>query len=117
VAEEIKRPLGVTILGIFFILGGIFGIFDGLLFALFFQQLILGLVLVVLGVIMAIGGLGFFIRWKWAWFLAIVVLSIGILSEIGLILFGNFFTVIVLCVHLVILGYLFRGNVRTYFGT
>lgn len=109
-----NRPLGITILGIFFILGGFLGVVSGVILTLASPVFIF---LIILGVIMGAAGLGFFLRWGWSWILAIIVLSISIISEIALVLMGRIITGIALILHIAILLYLCKGDVRAYFST
>lgn len=112
--NEQSRPPGVTLLGILFILGGILGVVSGIILTLaapFFFFLI------ILGLIMMAAGAGFFLRWSWSWILAIIVMSISIISEIGLVLMGKYMPVFALIFHIIIILYLCKGSVRAYFSS
>ena len=112
--NELSRPLGVTLLGILFILGGILGVVSGIILSM---ASLLFFFLVILGLIMMAAGAGFFLRCGWSWILAIIVMSISIISEIGLVLMGKYLSVFALIFHIVIVLYLFKGRVRAYFSS
>lgn len=111
---ETTRPLGVTLLGILFILGGIIGVVSGIILTIASPIFI---VVLILGVMSGAAGAGFFLRWRWSWILAIIIMLISILSEIALVLMGKYMSLFALVFHIIIVLYLFRGSVRAYFSS
>jgi len=112
--NEMSRPPGVTLLGILFILGGIFGVVSGIILTI---ASLIFFFLIILGLIMMAAGAGFFLRWGWSWYLAIIVMLMSIISEIALVLMGKYLSVIALIFHIIIVLYLFKGSVRAYFSS
>ena len=144
--EKPKRPAGVTILSILAIIGGLLSIFSLTSYISFSAFLDLSFplhYLMFLGIIGAFMAALFFLIaygfWKglrWSWFLAIILLIIGFIMQIvtvSLVFFmlsmapfsGTFdlfysSTIIRVAISLVIYGviifYLTRSHVKTYFG-
>jgi hypothetical protein len=111
------RPLGVTIIAILNILGGLFQIFAAyiammaamLLGPLGFLFVIIGGVLLLLGLVSIIIGWGLWSLKSWAWMVALIV------NIINLIL--NIFSAgwISAIINLIIILYLFQGDVKSRF--
>ncbi|MDH4215060.1 MAG: hypothetical protein OEV85_14180 [Candidatus Thorarchaeota archaeon] len=111
------RPLGVSILAVLNILGGIFQVFTGYLAvmaAMLFGPLgflfaIIGGVLLFLGLISIIIGWGLWALKSWAWMIALIV------NFINLIL--NVFSAgwISAIINLIVIVYLFQGDVKSRF--
>jgi len=96
-----ERPLGVTIIGIFQILGAILFILIGTLFAAFSP--ILGLFLLPVGVIALIIGLALFTGKNWARILVIIGGVLDLLTIVGI------------PIGIIIIVYFRRQNVVAYF--
>jgi len=137
-----KRPMGVTILAILAIIGGlltIYNLISYMSFATFFDSSFPLYYLAIIGIIgIAISFLiayGFWKGLRWSWFLAIILIIIGIIMQIVIVsllffmlpmasfpgIFGFFYFIqlfMVVC-SLVICGiiifYLTRSHVKTYF--
>jgi lysylphosphatidylglycerol synthetase-like protein (DUF2156 family) len=127
-----SRPTGVTILAVLSILSGLALLFAGGAAlgasATFATQLgvasgiaaAIGAVLLVLGIIYLAVAAGFLGAKGWSWTLALIAYIVGIILTITQIalapsanLAGN---IVGLIFALLILYYLFRPNVRAYFG-
>ena len=113
---EKTRPLGVTVVGVLYLLLGI-------LMALL--ALILLVSTAVIGPLGALGStvpgiaaliyiviaLGFFKGWKLWWYLGIIFAVLGIIMSLFTLPAG----VISIIINLLIIYYLFRPNVKSYF--
>lgn len=143
------RPTGVTILGVLAILGGIAGLFGGvvliglgiligtLLAGEISNQLalagypglsgleaglvgtvitVLGVVVLIMGILYLAVGIGFFGGKGWAWTLGVIVSVIGVVLAIIQIAFGSYGSVLSLIIGGLILYYLMRPHVKTFFG-
>jgi len=111
------RPLGVTILAILNILGGIFQILTGylavmaasLLGPLGFLFVIVGGVLLFLGFISIIIGWGLWSLKSWAWMVALIVNFINLILNVYS---QGWISVII---NLIVIVYLFQGDVKSRF--
>lgn len=121
------RPLGVTIIGILFILGGIFALIGGALGGLALSVLgggILGIlfggILAIVGIVYIILGIGCFKGWGWVWTLAVIFAIVGIILQIvSLAMTGMAAltaSIVGILIDVVILWYLFQENVKRWFG-
>ena len=121
-----QRPLGVTIIAIFLILGGIIGILGGLVgLGLFgspagaapaFWSVYSGSLLLV-SIIELIVGIGLWMLKGWAWTIAVVVVILRIILDVISLFFGfSISPVIALVIHAIVLWYLFRPEVKKAFG-
>ena len=113
-----NRPLGITIIAILAVLGGIGSLLSG--FTVLVLLPILGL---VLGGILIIIGLAYFAvaygLWKglsWAWSITLIISIIGIIVGLGSIIVGNVGAIFRVIVNIIVIYYLYRPNVRAYFG-
>ncbi len=76
----------------------------------------LGAGLLILGILYFAFGVGFFGGKGWAWTLGIIVVSIGIILNIIQIALGSIGSVFGLIIGLLIVYYLTRPHVKTFFG-
>jgi hypothetical protein len=135
-----KRPLGVTILGILFILlallyflGGLGLVAVGGLSEVDFSELfgnisstyvmILGAIILLVGIFYLLIGVGCLKGWGWVWTLAVVFTIIGLILTVAqAIIYADLSTNslinlgINILISLIILWYLFRQNVKAWFG-
>jgi hypothetical protein len=103
-ASSMQRPTGVTILAVLAGLGGLVLIGFGLIFTLFG----FGLIFVVFGLLELGVVYGYWTGASWAWWLGIIVSVLDILSIVT-------FDVIGLIIGLIMLYYLTRPHVKTWF--
>ena len=123
-----SRPLGVTIVailmiieGIFLILGGISGIAVGGIMA---DELgkAGGAIIAASSVGLALGIAGLFIAWGlisgkgWAWIITIIITIIMAIVNIISIASGRYEHIFGLIINGVILYYMYRPQVKAYFG-
>ena len=135
-----KRPTGVTIIAILIIIGGILLLLAGIggvaVGSLFISQII-GLGFVIIGAIILAVGIGYLVvsygllKGKiWAWTITVVLLFIGIAINVVSIIFGSFAinmdistfltvnsgNIAGIIISVIILYYLYRPHVKSYFG-
>ena len=115
---EKHRPLGVTIIAILAILGGI-----GLLFSGFTAFALLPVVGIIVGGLLVVIGLAYFVMayglWKgkgWAWRITLILAAIGIIVGIGSIAVGNVGALVHILINAIVIYYLYRPKVKSYFG-
>src|ERR687890_808680 len=113
-----NRPLGVTIISVLAVIGGIGSFVSGL--AIITLIPILG---IIFGGILVIIGLAYFAvaygLWKglnWACTITLIVSAIGIIVGIGSIIVGNVGAIFHVIINGIVIYYLYRPNVKAYFG-
>ncbi len=113
-----SRPLGVTIIAILAVIGGIGSVLSGLAIIA-----IIPLLGIIFGGLLIIIGLAYFVvaygLWKglnWAWNITLIVSVIGIIVGLGSIVVGNVGALFHLIVNVIVIYYLYRPNVKAYFG-
>ena len=136
-----KRPTGVTIIAILIIIGGILlllaGIAGVVVGSLSISQII-GLGFVIIGAIILAVGIGYLVvsygllkGKKWSWTITVVLLFIGIVINVVSIIILGYFTfdtdtssfltsnsgsIAGIIISVIILYYLYRPHVKSYFG-
>jgi len=126
------RPFGITLLAVlhvlqalFFFLGGIVLITLGAfirrgLFGLprFLNGVVslIGVVVIVIGLLYLGLAWGLWTGKGWAWILSLVLAAMGLIVSLISLVRGGFGTIVVLILDAIILYYLFRPNVRAFFG-
>jgi uncharacterized membrane protein HdeD (DUF308 family) len=110
--EQKQRPLGVTIIAILMIISGIALISVGA-----------ALIVIGIGVVPIALGIASFVMayglWKgkgWAWTITLILSVISIISGIVSIATGNVGAIIHIIINAVVIYYLYRPNVKAYFG-
>ena len=127
-----SRPLGITLLALLHVLQAIFFFFGGIaLIALgafirrgFFglPRILHGVVSLIGVVVIVIGLLYLGLAWGlwtgkgWAWILSLLLAALGIVVSVISLIRGGFGTIVVLILDAIIVYYLFRPNVRAFFG-
>ncbi len=113
-----NRPLGVTIIAILAVIGGIGSFFSGM--AVIVLIPVIG---IIFGGIFVIIGLSYFVvaygLWKglnWAWIITLIVSVIGIVVGLGSLVVGNIGAIFHIIVNAIVIYYLYRPNVKAYFG-
>jgi hypothetical protein len=124
-----SRPLGVTIIGILYLLGGLLlliggigsaGILDGLGLPGF--GAFAGILLVVVAFVDIAIGIGCFQGWGWVWTVALIFAVINILTVFwnwwvsGHSMGGLFSAFLGIIIPLIIIWYLYKDNVKAFFG-
>ena len=109
---QTKRPLGVTIIAVLMIISGIVSIISGISLLLFG----IGIFVVILGIATLVIAWGLLKAKPWAWTLTVIISIIAIIVSIVGIATGGFHQVISLILYGIILYYLYRPDVKAYFG-
>jgi uncharacterized membrane protein HdeD (DUF308 family) len=106
------RPLGVTLVAILTAIGGLIFLGSGL------GLLIIGFgfILLVLGIAYLVMAYGLWNGRGWAWTITLILSVIGIVVAIATIVAGNVSAVINIIIHGVVIYYLYRPNVKAFFG-
>jgi hypothetical protein len=121
-----KRPTGVTVIAILIIIGGILLLLAGIagvaVGSLFISQIVgLGFVIVSYGLLKGK---------RWSWTITVILLFIGIAINVVSIIFGSFAinmdtssflttnsgSIVGIIISVIILYYLYRPHVKSYFG-
>ncbi len=124
------RPLLITLIGLIYLLLGLVFTFIGALIAFGMAAeladlaamegtvlTIIGAVVLIFGLINLIIGWGFLRGWAIMWYLGVIFNAIGLLFTIGGIVMAALLPFVVpLVIYAVILYYLFRPNVKAFFG-
>jgi hypothetical protein len=112
------RPLGVIIIALLTILGGL-----AFLSSAFVVLVIIPLFGIFLGGGLFIIGIAYFVMayglWKgqgWAWTITLIVSGIGIILGIGSIIVGNIGALFHTIISAVVIYYLYRPDVKAFFG-
>ena len=118
-----ERPLGVTILGILWIIFGLFwlvGAFVGgailTVVGLAAIGAIIGVVLFVIGIIDILLGIGCFKAWGWVWIVGVIFMAINVLIGLVSLISSPVTGLVTIIVAAIILWYLFQPKVKAYFG-
>jgi len=121
-----ERPLGVTIIGILWIIGGILALLGGLGIAVLGGTiagplgaafgLVFGFGLVIIGLIFIILGIGCFKAWGWVWTIGVIITIIYLILGIIDLVQSGASALIGIIISIIILWYLFKDNVKKYFG-
>ena len=106
------RPLGITILAILAAVIGIFLVAAGGLFLI----VIIGIVPLVIGIAYLVMAYGLWKAKKWAWIVTLIVSAISIIYSIYEIAIGHRESIFSIIVPAIIIFYLYRPNVKAYFG-
>ena len=124
------RPMGIAILAVLEILGGLLILLLGLavaavsgtLFSALGLAVPAGVGIAVGGVVVIFGLLGLLVGWglwtgrRWARILAIILSGLGALASLVALVLGSIPSIVGLVIDVSILWYLFRPNVRAFFG-
>jgi uncharacterized membrane protein (DUF2068 family) len=110
--EQKQRPLGVTILAILTIIGGIALLSIGAALVV----IGIGVALIVLGIAYFVMAYGLWKGKRWAWTITLILSVIGIILGIASIATGNVGAIIHIIINAVVIYYLYRPNVKAYFG-
>jgi ABC-type uncharacterized transport system permease subunit len=106
------RPLGVTIIAILNIIVGIITISTGIIFLI----VGVGIVLIAIGIANFVMAYGLWKGKRWAWTITLILSGIGIISSAVSIAGGNFGAIVGIILYAVIIYYLYRPNVKAFFG-
>lgn len=113
-----SRPFGVTLIAILAVLGGIGSFLSGLAVIAIIPLLgiILGGILIVIGLAYFGVAYGLWKGFSWAWIITLIVSVIGIIVGLGSLAVGNMGAIFHVIVNAIVIYYLYRPNVKAYFG-
>jgi uncharacterized membrane protein HdeD (DUF308 family) len=106
------RPLGITIIAILAIIAGISSIAVGVPLLV----VLIGIGFVILGIVYLAVAYGLWKGKKWAWTITLIVSVISIIIGIASLATGNVGAIIQIIISAIIIYYLYRPNVKAYFG-
>ncbi|HKG72393.1 MAG TPA: hypothetical protein VKA87_10860 [Nitrososphaeraceae archaeon] len=106
------RPLGVTIVAILTAIGGLIFLGSGLVLLI----VGIGVILLALGIAYLVMAYGLWNGRGWAWTITLILSVIGIVVAIASIVTGNLSAIISIIIHAVVIYYLYRPNVKAFFG-
>ena len=106
------RPLGVTIVAILTAIGGLIFLGSGLVLLI----VGIGVILLALGIAYLVMAYGLWNGRGWAWTITLILSVIGIVVAIASIAAGNVSAIISIIIHAVVIYYLYRPNVKEFFG-
>jgi uncharacterized membrane protein HdeD (DUF308 family) len=107
-----RRPLGVTIIAILTLIGGIIFLASGLVLVI----IGIGIILLALGIAYLVMAYGLWKGKGWAWTITLILSAIGIIVALVSIAAGNVTATINVIIHGVVIYYLYRPNVKAFFG-
>ena len=122
-ADDKSRPLLITIIAILYFIAGVLGVLAGILLLVggaAVGELALGGmtggILVVMGLINLVIAGGYWNGWKAIWYLAVIFGFISIIiCVVGLFTTGGV-SIVGLIIQALLLYYMFRPNVKEFFG-
>ena len=106
------RPLGVTLIAILTVIGGLIFLSSGLVLLI----VGIGIVLLALGIAFLVMAYGLWKGKGWAWTITLILSVIGIIIAIVSIAAGNVAAIINVIIHGIVIYYLYRPNVKAFFG-
>ena len=107
------RPLGVTIIAILLIIAGVISLVGGLILLI----VLVGFIFLALGIAYLVMAYGLWKGKGWAWTISLILSGIGIIMGIVYIIQDNIAGGIAsIIINGVIIYYLYRPNVKAYFG-
>ena len=106
------RPLGVTLIAILTVIGGLIFLSSGLVLLI----VGIGIVLLALGIAFLVMAYGLWKGKGWAWTITLILSVIGIIAGIASIAVGNIGAIFSIIIDAVVIYYLYRPNVKAFFG-
>jgi len=106
------RPLGVTVIAILTLIAGIAFIAIGAVLL----AVGIGFALIAIAIAYFVMAYGLWKGKSWAWTITLILSAIGIIFAIASIAAGNIGAVFHIIINAVIIYYLYRPNVKAFFG-
>ncbi|HEX7207797.1 MAG TPA: hypothetical protein VF233_06405 [Nitrososphaeraceae archaeon] len=106
------RPLGVSIVAILTAIGGIIFLASGAVFLV----IGIGFIFLAIGIAFLVVAYGLWRGKSWAWTITLILSVIGIILAIISLAVGNIGAIISIIIHGVVIYYLYRSNVKAFFG-
>jgi uncharacterized membrane protein (DUF2068 family) len=110
--NERYRPLGVTLISILTVIGGIVFLGIGTILIV----IGIGLGFIILGIVYFVMAYGLWNGRRWAWTITLIISGIGVIVGIASIIIGNFGSIISIIINSAIIYYLYRPDVKMFFG-
>jgi hypothetical protein len=107
-----NRPLGVTIIAILTVIGGLAFVAIGIALLI----IGIGFGLLVISIAYFVMAYGLWTGKRWAWTITLILSGIGIILGIASIAFAHIGAVFHIIISAVIFYYLYRPNVRAFYG-
>jgi uncharacterized membrane protein HdeD (DUF308 family) len=107
-----QRPLGVTLIAILTAIGGIIFLASGLVLLI----VGIGIILLALGIAYLVMAYGLWKGREWAWTITLILSVIGIIVAIVSVAAGNVSAIISIIIQGIVIYYLYRPNVKAFFG-
>ncbi|MGH9990307.1 MAG: hypothetical protein ACREAS_07715 [Nitrososphaera sp.] len=104
--------MGVTIIAILTAIGGLIFLASGL----FLLIIGIGIILLALGIAYLVMAYGLWKGKGWAWTITLILSAIGIVVALISIAAGNIGAIFSIVIHGVVIYYLYRPNVKAFFG-
>jgi hypothetical protein len=118
-----ERPLGVTILGILWIIGGLLMLFGGIIGGAVMSVVgmpglgaVIAIVFIIIGIVDLLLGIGCFMAWSWVWIVGVIFSAISILMGLVSLVTTGLGALVGIIIAAIILYYLFQPQVKAYFG-
>jgi uncharacterized membrane protein HdeD (DUF308 family) len=102
----------VTIIAALTIIGGIIFLANGLVLLI----IGIGIILLALGIAYMVMAYGLWKGRGWAWTITLILSAIGIVVALVSIAAGNVAAIVNIIIHGIVIYYLYRPNVKTFFG-
>ena len=106
------RPLGVSIVAILTAIGGIVFLTSGSVLLI----IGIGIIFLAIGIAFLVVAYGLWRGKRWAWTVTLILSVIGILLAIASLAVGNMGAIVSIIIHGVVIYYLYRPNVKAFFG-
>jgi uncharacterized membrane protein HdeD (DUF308 family) len=106
------RPFGVAIIAILTAIGGLIFLASGVVFLI----VGIGFVLLALGIAFLVMAYGLWKGRGWAWTITLILSIIGIIVGLASLAVGNVGAIVNVIIHAVVIYYLYRPNVKAFFG-
>ena len=110
--NERYRPLGVRLISILTVIGRIAFLGIGTILIV----IGIGLGFIILGIAYFVMAYGLWNGRRWAWTITLIISGIGVIVGIASIIIGNFGSIISIIINSAIIYYLYRPDVKTFFG-
>ena len=118
-----ERPLGVTIIGILWIISGLLWLVAAFLGGAALTVIglgaigaIIGVILFIIGIIDILLGIGCFKGWGWVWTVGVIFMAINILIGLVTVFSSPATGLVSIVIAVIVLWYLFQPKVKAYFG-
>jgi uncharacterized membrane protein HdeD (DUF308 family) len=106
------RPLGVSIVAILTAIGGIVFLTSGAVLLI----IGIGIIFLAVGIAFLVVAYGLWRGKRGAWTVTLILSVIGIILAIASLAVGNMGAIVSIIIHGVVIYYLYRPNVKAFFG-